>query len=739
MPALRTDLGFGGLTTPSGYWNEMIMGGGEEQPLEEVAPSQYAPEATMPSPGIAGGYSSYEESAPPPGNPYAEPVPAPTPEPQPVYLDQAVGPGDDPYGAYGSVQPLPWNSTTAPLEPPRVGPYTGPNYLSGPVGDLDSMPGQLGYGGVGLDAFAQQTGAGGRQVTPAPASDPYVTQLPRTGERSLLPTPTPFSPTIDAFSGMHADRGMPMAQQQSVLRGTWGRGNTATQSMVDPYADYATQRSDIRTLPAQQPPAQQGDPWLEPNAFGWAPGTPASEEQIAASSWTSATSGRSLGPDAWVPDYANQGPLAANPALGYGPLPQEGGGFGLEDVVTDLTQPLQMPDINIPDIDVPNPFDKRKPDYWEHWATVARAQPSDEAPFFAVRRGGGSIPGISGALNEIAEQAQAAPFAPYGGTRSDIMTLPAGSQQPRAGASQGATNPGGVTTPTTGAMDSDEAIRHRATKLLTPDLQFVNSERTSDAWAGGAGANQVRVVYGEGTDRYATDALVTPDSVAAAEGQGMRTWRLDDTEFQALVDAGLVKADAQSSLIRETLLIPKDWVDALGSVSTTPSDEQLTNVQDVIAVDPYAGGGDSSGGAGGSGSGGGSRRSSGGGGGRSSSGGGGWSDWSGQSGGTSAPAWMSFGGDDGDTWNNPVFARYFDVLSRHFGAERAEAMMRGGFGRRLGRKGRSRTVGGKRMKTKGRSSVRVPGGSSVEFSGDSIRNRVQASAPGKKDRQKDAA
>ena len=95
MPAMRTDLGFGGLTTPSGYWNEMVMGGGEQQPLEEVAPSNYVPGST---------YIPPEQAAQPTGGdpyaqPYAEPVAAPTPEPQPVYMDQSVRPVQDPYGA----------------------------------------------------------------------------------------------------------------------------------------------------------------------------------------------------------------------------------------------------------------------------------------------------------------------------------------------------------------------------------------------------------------------------------------------------------------------------------------------------------------------------------------------------------------------------------------------------------------------------------------------------------------
>lgn len=746
MPAMRTDLGFGGLMTPAGYYDEMIMGGSGAEPA--LAPAEAAP-AALPPAGVAGGYSSYEaQPAPaaelppagiaggygsaPAGDPYAGQSP-------PVYLDQAVGPSQDPYGGYSAAVPLPDNPNGAPTrawdtEPANsispLNPYRGQN--------LEDIPGSIAYGGTNLSALERKLT--GREVQPA--GDPYVKQLPGVGD-GIGVTPTPFSPTLDDQSAWHGER--PMADQQNILRGTWLRGQT------DPYAAYGTQRSDIMTLPASQPPVatgagrQQGDgtgtgfiPTLGPGNpdLSWTQNM--DQPTVPANTFPESAKDEVIFQEQWRPD------VGSNTQTGGGQILDAVGGALAPVAEVARAENSRMI------------HDQQQMEAQRQNAEAQRAEAGRQAggaPYglSEPRLSGGRVgPGGAGSgtppLTTLPSYiADVQETNPVGGVRtrdpySDLMgpggagtgnrPLPLVPQQQVDGSSAGAT-PG-----TDAVVNDGDVTRNRASKLLTPDLQFVDSERTSDAWGAGTGSNQVRVITGEGVDRFGTDALVTPDSLQAAEAAGMAGWNLNDTEFQALVEAGLVVPEAKGDVVGQTLLIPKDWVDALGGVPATG--DALTNVQDVVATDPYAADTGTGGGGGKTWVDYGSRSSgrSGGysGGGRGTyGGGGGWSDWGGAGGGyPAAAAWET--SDEGSPFDNPIFARYFEVLSRHFGADRANTMMRGGFGRSLGRKGRSRSVGGKRMTTKGRSSVRVPDGASVEFGGEAIRTSVNASiGKGKKD------
>lgn len=754
MPAMRTDLGFGGLMTPAGYYDEMIMGGGGG----EAVPAEAAPPAALPAPGVAGGYSSYvppEQAAPPPTemppagiaggygstDPYAGQAPPP--------MDQAVGPAQDPYGAYGAAQPLPFNPNASPLDAPNPAPYTGPNYLSEPAGDLATMPGSVAYGGTNLSTLERRLG--GRSVQPA--GDPYVTQLPGTGDGIGI-TPTPFSPTLDRRVGVLQQAGQDMAAQQGVLRNLLGPNPTQQSpstlgQTTDPYAQPPVTLDQAR-------PNTQGRGTVSISTLGgdpdWSWTQNMDQPVVDPNLFPQSMQDEMIGQEQWRPEQYQWDPASSQANGGW-----DIAGTALRGIVDPIASGVGGAFATTNDRLVAQD---------ERLAAQREAQDARDAAARAAAVGapGGLVdsrppaptimgPGGAGTgqpplapswnipqnARDAISEAIAAPFAAYGENRSDIMTLPEGSQgSPRTtpqigGASAGAATP---------VVNDGDVSRNRASKLLTPDLQFVNSERTSDAWGAGTGSNQARVITGTGTDRYGTDALVTPESLQAAEAAGMATWVLDEAEFQVLVDNGLATPEqgtGPNGVIGRMILAPKDWVDALGGVPAAGDGEALTNVQDVVATDPYAGGSGGGGGStwNGSGGGGGWKNYGRGGGGGAWGSGGGWSDW-GSSGGdlSAAPAWET--SDEGSPFDNPIFARYFDVLSRHFGADRANAMMRGGFGRSLGRKGRSRRVGGKRMTTKGRTSVSVPGGASVEFGGDSIRKSVnasvgQATGKGKKD------
>lgn len=742
MPAMRTDLGFGGLMTPAGYYDEMIMGGGGGEPV----PEEVAPPAALPPAGVAGGYSSYvpPEQAAPAGDPYAAPVAAPTPEPQPVYMDQAVAPAQDPYGAYGSVMTLPDNPNGAPTrswatEPANsvspLNPYRGQN--------LADIPGSVAYGGTNLSTLERKLG--GRSVQPA--GDPYVKQLPATGNPGFYPTPTPSSPALDRLAGAIQENNPNFgpAENQEVLRQVWGRGVGATPpsgktriAPIDPYqpptlglgAPVADSMND--TAPETVPVGSLDGVGSGISALAWGGPT------VPRTTFPDSLQQEALGQEAWRPRTD--------------PNQQTGGGQILDAIggalapVADAAKRENSRMIH----------DQRELEAQRQRQEAQRAEAGRQAggapyglsePRFGSGRvgpggtGSGTAP-LTTLPSYIADVKETNPVGgvrtrdPYsdlvgpGGAGTGNRPLPLVPQTPES------TDPGGAPAATDSIVNDGDVSRGRGMMMLMPDLSLAPSERTSDAWGAGAGSNNVRMVTGSGTERSGQDVLISPASLQAAEAAGAAGWNLNDTEFQALVDAGLATPEMGPQLIGKTILAPKDWADVLKALAPTGG-EDLTNVQDVVATDPYAGG--SSGGSGGSGGGGGRtwNTSYGGRGGYSGGsrgsygGGGGWSDWGSSGGGVSSSAsWET--SNEGSPFDNPIFARYFDVLSRHVGAERANAMMRGGFGRRLGRKGRSRSVGGRRLTTKGRQGVSVPDGASVAFGGDAIRKSVNASV-GKKD------
>jgi hypothetical protein len=711
---MRTDLGFGGLMTPAGYYDEMIMGGGEPAPAPTPTPAPAEAAPALPPAGIAGGYSGYAEPVPA-GDPYAPPTAAPTPEPQPVYMDQAVGPVQDPYGGYGAAMTLPDDPNGAPTRSWETAPANSVSPLNPYRGQqLEDIPGSIAYGGTNLSTLERKLA--GREVQPGTGNGIGV-------------APTPFSPTLDKRVGVVQQTGGDMAAQQGVLRNLLGPNpsqqpaSTLATGTTDPYAPSGDGTGTL-FVPTLGP----GNPDLS-----WTQNM--DQPTVPATTFPQSAQDEVIFQEQWRPDVGGD--------------TQTGGGQIL-DVIGGALAPVAE-------------AARRENDRMIHdqQQMEAQRQRQQEASAEAGRQAGGAPYGLSqpsfapGRVGPGGAGSGVAPLTtipsyiadtlqtnPVGGVRtrdpySDLVG-PGGSGTgnrplPLVPQTPASTNPGGATTGVDAVVNAGDVSRNRAAKLLTPDLQFVDSERTSDAWGAGTGSNEVRVITGTGAERFGTDALVTPQSLQAAEAAGMAGWNLNDTEFQALVEAGLVVPEAQADVVGKTLLIPKDWVDALGGVPATGED--LTNVQEVAATDPYAGGSGSGGGSGGSGGSGrqwvnyGNRSS---GGGRGSyGGGGGWSDWGSAGGGVSPEAsWEA--SDEGSPFDNPIFARYFDVLSRHFGADRANVMMRGGFGRSLGRKSRSRRVGGKRMTT--RDSVRVPGGASVEFGGDAIRKSVNASVgKGKKD------
>ncbi len=321
------------------------------------APGVEPPPPSLPPAGLAGGYSSYVDPAATPQatpapqeldavSPYMEPVSQPAPQgvapyypatgtitpndgggptaaqmgtapptakaslnynPEPINATNNPGniwgePQWDQVQVGGNVgmhnaQPQPWDSNVAPFQQPEVGPYTGPSILTGPVGPLDQMPAQRGYGGSGIDQFQQRLN--GQQIEPAPSVDPYVDTLPRTGDPGYLPTPTPSSPAIDrrvaatannprdgqfVIQNMYPEASTPQpagynwdaAEPGGISPYGIGRnGMTLGEQRLydpyqqsselppaDPFLQYRDNASDIMTLPPQQQGANLGEGWF---------------------------------------------------------------------------------------------------------------------------------------------------------------------------------------------------------------------------------------------------------------------------------------------------------------------------------------------------------------------------------------------------------------------------------------------------------------------------------------------
>lgn len=695
------------LITPSSYLEQLVYTAAGETPPSAApapAPDNYIPGSTYippeqataaapvpsemyggPAPAVSEPYSdpntivtSYPAAnAASGGDPYFSPTVDTVVQPQ---WDQPVGPASDPYGAYSSAQTLPALART-------VAPLDDPSMLR--------------------TAWRRDT-------------QPIVTQLPGTGDaRGVVPSERfggpapvdPYAPRTDTVEVYR--RNAPVEARKTGYQAGRAQTPMGQEPTADPYLNYRPEASDIRTLPAQQPSL-----WESEQAFIDAARVKDRENRTRVEA----------GVEPYIPGTALD--------MGLDWLKNEGAQAAaniLPGIATFLTPGMDPV------------FGNRVREAQDAIGQVESSEAgrlSKEAhqntvdPF--VEKGLGSILGGFKRSASLAQGqgvgTQPNPVQPDGvrdaawtsGTRDWLETRGTGASSQGGGAvdpyatgGTSATRTVRSSPTTTPVVNDGDVSRNRAAKLLTPDLQFITSERTSDAFGGGTGSYSLRVIHGEPGAPVATDAIVTPQSMVAAQEAGMAAWMLNDDEFAMLVDAGLVTEDARGQVVGKPLLIPAEWAGVVGATGDALSDVQAVDPYTAPATDTNS---SSSGGGSGwvdYGNGGGYTRRSysrGGGGGGYSSGGGGYSSGGGYSGGGDWGGGFDmgalpegFGGEDGfmsGAFDSPIFARYFDVLSRHMGEDGATSLMQRmrGMKRGLRRSKRSRTrsmTGGRTLTTKG--------------------------------------
>jgi hypothetical protein len=174
-----------------------------------------------------------------------------------------------------------------------------------------------------------------------------------------------------------------------------------------------------------------------------------------------------------------------------------------------------------------------------------------------------------------------------------------------------------------------------------------------------------RITVGEDGKPLFEDVVVNPQSFRTAEQRGEVGWTIDETEFQKLVDAGLV-TDTQASrdnLIGKPGLVPAEWVEVMGGEAPAAGGKGKTKTGDTGKVDTNVGatqtststgsGGGDGGSTGGYNRGGGSYN-------RGYSGGGGGGSYGGGSGGGYYDGGGSGGGSG--TFDNPIFDRFLQTV-----------------------------------------------------------------------------
>jgi hypothetical protein len=219
--------------------------------------------------------------------------------------------------------------------------------------------------------------------------------------------------------------------------------------------------------------------------------------------------------------------------------------------------------------------------------------------------------------------------------------------------------------------------------VMTPDGTIAGVNQLSPSMGDG---KPFRVFEVDDAGVKTADVRVSPESASAAEARGKTIWNFDDTtpegknEIETLLDSGVMgdltdeeKTNLRTSLVGKGRLIPDEWAEAMGADTSTKGGAAKT-AKDT-GVDTNVGANktsDATAGAGSGGSGGGGSRTSG----SASPGGytpryssgGGSGGGRGYSYGSSGGGGNYYGGDAGGSgrspFDNPIFARFFDTLSR---------------------------------------------------------------------------
>lgn len=640
-------------------------GGGTIYTAEDQANELLGTEI-MPPPSIASGYAAPAPAPAPAPAQSAAPQPAPTPTAAPEG-------GYDPIYVAGNVgdqtaQPLPWSSTAAPPPTPNPAPYTGPDYLSEPVGDLATMSGYRGFGGPSLPQM------NGRSVQPASAPDPFVKTLPGTGDGArLLPTPTPTSPTLGRRADVVTQTG---GDTQGFLRNMYGPTPTQDPALASslatpppaPAIDVAPAQQQAEVWPSTTPsypvPAARLDPTaaglntplagVSPeNPFGGAADMTEAERAIFGTGITSVPNATTLNYEVARRNNANAVIEAQRAATNSQRDPLIEAAIAQSDAGMEPTTP-PAPNLSTP---TGNPVEWLMNNPGASLGTI----PPTTAPHFLLRRSPlDAPPPIRSEKPDSQIESTRDVTAPLAGNVPPVMIL----------------NP-------------DMSLSQRDAPFASGDLMEDDTYTAADGTQARMPPFYTMVDDGNGGAALTrvTPAAGTTEAIKAAGGD---VWQLDDAEFDTLVAAGLIDEADREALVGKPIAISKEWVDALGGNVT---------YQDVAAAPPVATSGSSGS------SGGGSSRSYGS---RSYGGGGGYSGGgyrSSRGGGYGGGGYG--GGYSGDSGFDPAAFFGPDFMGGRFAAEgdggraapfdspifdRYFATANGGMrrmGRRRGRRGRT--------------------------------------------------
>lgn len=643
----------------------------------------------LPPPSIASGYAS-PAPAPAPA-PVQEAAPAPAPTPTTQGYDQVYVAGN--VGSQAP-QPVPAASSFTPPPEPSAAPYTGPNYLSEPQsGDLATMPSLRGYGGPSLQQF------GGRQVQPATPPDPYVDTLPRTGNPGFLPTPTPFSPTMGRRADVVTQTG---GDTQAFLRNLYGPNPTQDPALATALTQQApppTLDTPPVTLDPARPNTQGQGTLVIPTVGGnpdwsWTQGM--DQPVVDPNLFPQSMQDEVIGSEPWRPEQYQWDPASSQANGGW-----DIAGTALRGIVDPIASGVGGAFATTNDRLVAQDerlAAQRETQDARNAASAAAAvgapgglvDAQPPAPTIMGPGGAGTgQPPLTPSWNipqnarDAISEAIAAPFAAYGENRSDIMTLPAGSQgTPRTTPDSQVESTRDVTGPLAGDVPSTRILNPDMT-LSQRDAPFASGELFPDDTFTAADGTQATMgsffTVAQDADGNPNLVRVTPapGTTSAIKEAGGDIWQLDDAEFDTLVAAGLIDEADRAALVGKPLAISKEWVDALGGNTTY----DLAAAPPPVDTSSSGSGSSRSSGGGGGGRGGGSGRSGGYGG-----GGGYFGDAGFDPAAFFGPDFMggrfAAEGDGGRDapFDSPIFDRYFATLNGRFP----------GFGRRRrGRRGRT--------------------------------------------------